>query len=105
LLFDIVPKPSKGWSWKFSVFSPVAPGGQHGKRKDSDFVWVLVRCLRFKRVEDENDDEDEGRSGGVKWLAGVWCGRCGLVARVPQDRMLSRSVTLNKLDGKLLRGK
>jgi len=40
----------------------------------------------------------------LKWLARVWCGRCGLVARVPQDRMLSRSVTSNKLDGKLLRG-
>jgi hypothetical protein len=38
------------------------------------------------------------------WLAGVWCGRCGLVARVPQDRMLSRSVTLNKLDGRPLQG-
>ncbi len=40
----------------------------------------------------------------VEWLAGVWCGRCGLIARVPQNRMLSRSVTLNGLDGKLLRG-
>ncbi len=26
---------------------------------------------------------------GVEWLAGIWCGRCGLVARVPQDRMPS----------------
>jgi hypothetical protein len=40
----------------------------------------------------------------MKWLARVWCGRCGLVARVPQDRMLSRSVTSNGLDGRLLRG-
>jgi hypothetical protein len=31
---------------------------------------------------------------------GLRAGRCGLVARVPQDRMLSRSVTLNGRDGK-----
>ena len=36
----------------------------------------------------------------VEWLAGVGFGRCGLVARVPQDRMLSRSDTRNGRDGK-----
>jgi len=36
----------------------------------------------------------------VKWLAGVGFGRCGLVAKVPQDRMLSRSDTRIGRDGK-----
>ena len=35
-----------------------------------------------------------------EWLAGVGFGRCGLVARVPQDRMPSRSDTWNGRDRK-----
>jgi hypothetical protein len=68
-------------------------------------VWVAAKSEILPiEDDDENEDEDD-RCCLVEWLAGVWCGRCGLIARVPQDRMLSRSVTLNKLDGKLLRGK
>ena len=40
----------------------------------------------------------------VEWLAGVGFGRCGLIARVPQDRMLSRSDTSNESDGKVTSG-
>jgi len=41
----------------------------------------------------EDDDEDENEDDlAMEWLARVWFGRCGLVARVPQDRMPSLRV-------------
>ena len=47
-----------------------------------------VRDLQIED-EDEHDDEDDL---AMEWLARVWFERCGLVARVPQDRMPSLRV-------------
>ncbi len=48
---------------------------------------VFVSALTEK-VRAREDSRPTDLRFLVEWLAGVWCGRCGLVARVPQDRML-----------------
>jgi hypothetical protein len=43
-------------------------------------------------------------TGYLRWLARVWCGRCGLVARVPQDRMQLRECHIEQTGWKVTSG-